>query len=139
MFEGSSAYTCSECGAVLREQEDQGLIEFRCRAGHAFSAGWLLTQQSDAAEAELSDALRALKDQDDLARRLTGWARAHGDAQTALRFEEQAQDAEQRADLVRAALRPADERPTRRTRPSPRAMERHHLRVLRPRGATAAR
>ena len=111
MFEGSSAYTCPECGAVLREQHDQGLIEFRCRAGHAFSAGWLLTQQSDAAEAELSDAFQAPKDKDDLARRLTGWARAHGDAQTALRFEAQAQDAEQRADFVRAALLPPDERP----------------------------
>ena len=116
MFEGFSAYTCPECGAVLREQHDQGLIEFRCRAGHAFSAGRLLTQQSDAAEAELSEALRALKDKDDLARRLTGWARAHGDAQTALRFEEQAQDAEQRAELVRAALRPPDDRPDRRER-----------------------
>ena len=139
MSKGFSAYRCPECGAALREQHDRGLIEFRCGAGHAFSAGWLLTQQSDAAEVELSDALRTLKEKDDLARRLTSWARERGDAQTALRLEEQAQDAEQRAELVQQALQPADDRPGRRKSPSSRAAERQNLQVLRPRGASSAR
>jgi two-component system, chemotaxis family, protein-glutamate methylesterase/glutaminase len=110
-----SGLTCPECDRALSELHDRGLVQFRCRAGHAFSAGWLLAEQSEALQAELLVALRTLKEQDALARWLTGWARGRGDTAAEARFDEQARAAEQRADLVRRALRPADAQSPRTT------------------------
>ena len=103
-----SGFTCPECGGALWELHDHGLVEFRCRVGHEFSAGWLLTEQSEALESELLVALRTLKEREELARRLTTDARERRDAAAATRFAEQAQDAERRAALVEEALLPTD-------------------------------
>ena len=99
-----SGFACPECGGALWEIHDHELVRFRCRVGHAFSAQTLLAQQSDALEDAFWVALRALEESAALARRMAERAR-HSDRQLmAQRYDEQARDADQRAEIVRSVL-----------------------------------
>jgi two-component system chemotaxis response regulator CheB len=99
-----SAFSCPDCNGVLWEIQDGGLVRFRCRVGHAWSPESLLTQQSEALEAALWIALRSLEERAALAERLAAPARRRGHTITATRFQEQAQEAQQAARLVRRLL-----------------------------------
>jgi two-component system, chemotaxis family, protein-glutamate methylesterase/glutaminase len=99
-----SGFSCPDCNGVLWEIQDGGLVRFRCRVGHAWSPESLLTQQSEALEAALWIALRSLEERAALAERLAEPARRRGHTITATRFQEQAQEAQQAARLVRRLL-----------------------------------
>jgi two-component system chemotaxis response regulator CheB len=99
-----SAFSCPDCNGVLWEIQDGGLVRFRCRVGHAWSPESLITQQSEALEAALWVALRSLEERAALARRLAEPARRRGHRITATRWQEQAQEAQQAARLVRQLL-----------------------------------
>jgi two-component system, chemotaxis family, protein-glutamate methylesterase/glutaminase len=99
-----SAFSCPDCNGVLWEIQGGGLVRFRCRVGHAWSPESLLTQQSEALEAALWVALRSLEERAALAERLAEPARRRGHAITRTRFQEQAQEAQQAARLVRRLL-----------------------------------
>jgi two-component system, chemotaxis family, protein-glutamate methylesterase/glutaminase len=101
---GPSGFSCPDCNGVLWEIQDGGLVRFRCRVGHAWSPESLLTQQSEALEAALWVALRTLEERAALASRLAQPARRRGHRITATRFEEQAEEAQQAARLVRRLL-----------------------------------
>jgi two-component system chemotaxis response regulator CheB len=108
-FEGNhpgepSGFSCPDCNGVLWQIRDGGLERYRCRVGHAWSPESLLTQQSEALEAALWVALRSLEERATLARRLAEPARRRGHSITATRFEEQADEAQQAARLVRDLL-----------------------------------
>jgi two-component system chemotaxis response regulator CheB len=100
----SSGFSCPDCNGVLWEIQDGGLVRFRCRVGHAWSPESLLTQQSEALEAALWVALRSLEERAALASRLAEPARRRGHVITATRFEDQAQEAQEAARLVRRLL-----------------------------------
>jgi two-component system chemotaxis response regulator CheB len=99
-----SGFSCPDCNGVLWEIQDGGLVRFRCRVGHAWSPESLLTQQSESLEAALWVALRTLEERAALASRLAEPARRRGHRITATRFEEQAEEAQQAARLVRRVL-----------------------------------
>jgi two-component system chemotaxis response regulator CheB len=99
-----SGFSCPDCHGVLWAIRDGGLERYRCRVGHAWSPESLLTQQSEALEAALWIALRSLEERAALARRLAEPARRRGHRITASRFEEQATEAQQAAQLVRDLL-----------------------------------
>lgn len=99
-----SPFGCPECGGALWELDQEGLIRFRCRTGHAFSANTLLAEQSEALEEALWSAFRALEEKAALAQRIATQARDRNRIISAERFEEQEQDARQRAALVRQLL-----------------------------------
>lgn len=99
-----SGFGCPDCGGALWELNQEGLIRFRCRTGHAFSANTLLAQQSEALEEALWSAFRALEEKAALAQRIASQARNRNRIISAERFEEQEQDARQRAALVRQLL-----------------------------------
>lgn len=99
-----SGFGCPDCGGALWELDQEGLIRFRCRTGHAFSANTLLAQQSEALEEALWSAFRALEEKAALAQRIATQARDRNRIISAERFEEQEQDARQRAALVRQLL-----------------------------------
>lgn len=106
-----SQYACPECGGALWELSEGNLLRFRCRVGHAFSAETLLAEQSEALEEALWTALRALKESAALASRMAGRARDLRQTRTAASFENQAQEAEQRAELIRQVLLKANRTP----------------------------
>jgi two-component system, chemotaxis family, protein-glutamate methylesterase/glutaminase len=99
-----SRYTCPECHGVLFEIEEQDLLRFRCRVGHAYSSETLIDEQSQALEAALWAALRSLEENISLARRLAERMREQGNSRSAARFDERAQGLETRVSVIRKAL-----------------------------------
>src|SRR5262249_57169502 len=99
-----SVFTCPECHGTLWELHDGELVRFRCRVGHAYSADSLLAEQATEMEAAIWTAFRALKERAAMARRMAERARGHGHRQTAVRFESEANGAEQRAALIQQVL-----------------------------------
>lgn len=108
-----SRYTCPECHGVLFEIDEKGLLRFRCRVGHAYTAETLLSEQSEALEAALWAALRSLEENVALALRMARRMRERGNTRSAERFQENADDLEQRVELIRNVLltQKATERP----------------------------
>lgn len=99
-----SPFACPECAGVLWELNEGGVLRFRCRTGHAYSVGTLLSEQSEALEAAMWTALRALEEKASLVERMASRARDRNQPFSAKRFEEQAHDLQQRAVLVRQLL-----------------------------------
>lgn len=99
-----SGYACPECGGSLWELQHSNLIRFRCRVGHAYSAESLLADQSDALENALWVALRALEERAALSQQMASRAKERNYTISAVQFENQAQDAEQQAALIRQVL-----------------------------------
>lgn len=99
-----SVFACPECGGALWEINEGGLVRFRCRTGHAFSAQTLLAEQVESLEEALWVALRALEEQAELAERLAERAKQHGHRHGRAHFMKQAQEAKERASLIRRVL-----------------------------------
>jgi two-component system chemotaxis response regulator CheB len=96
-----SHFSCPDCGGVLFEQNEHGLLRFRCRVGHDYTAEALASGQQHAVDAALWASVRALEEKAALARRMAARAREHKQSISLLRFEAQAREAEQQALLVR--------------------------------------
>jgi two-component system chemotaxis response regulator CheB len=65
-----STYVCPECSGTLWEIDDDELMRFRCRVGHAYSPENMLEAKAEAAEASLWAALRSLEESASLSRRM---------------------------------------------------------------------
>lgn len=99
-----SPFGCPECGGVLWELNEGKLVRFRCRTGHAFSPHSLIASQSEQLEESFWSALRALEEKAALTLRMAEQARSSNRIYSAKRFEQQGQDAQYRAGLVRQLL-----------------------------------
>ncbi len=99
-----SQFGCPECGGVLWEVENDKIVRFRCRVGHAYSAESLLESQTEGMEAALWSALRALEEKASLTRRLADRASAQAHHAAAKRFSEQMLTADAHANTIRAVL-----------------------------------
>jgi len=98
---------CPECGGVLSERAEAGVPYWECHVGHRYSPSSLDHAQAESVEAALWTALRALRDRGALLRRLAEQCEGRGQAHSAGRFREQAEEAYHQADLVGDALTPA--------------------------------
>jgi two-component system chemotaxis response regulator CheB len=65
-----SGLTCPECNGALWESDLNGILRFRCRIGHAYTADSLVVTQATALENALWAALRALEERAALSERL---------------------------------------------------------------------
>jgi two-component system, chemotaxis family, protein-glutamate methylesterase/glutaminase len=99
-----SGYVCPACGGALWETNTAGVMQFRCRTGHAYSPETLLAEQSHVVEAGLWSALRTLEERAAMARRMSARFRARGRRSTAERFERQANAAVEQSLTIRHAL-----------------------------------
>jgi two-component system chemotaxis response regulator CheB len=99
-----SQFGCPECGGVLWEVENDQIVRFRCRVGHAYSSESLLESQTEGMEAALWSALRALEEKASLTRRLADRARAQSQHAAAKRFSEQMLMADADAETIRTVL-----------------------------------
>lgn len=100
-----STYSCPDCGGVLNEIDEGGLLRFRCQVGHAFNPASLHESQSSSLEAALWAALRALEQHAGLARRLADKATQFSQPKSAAWHGERADVAERQADVLRDLLR----------------------------------
>jgi two-component system, chemotaxis family, protein-glutamate methylesterase/glutaminase len=97
-------FGCPDCGGVLTEVDDEQLIRFRCRVGHAYSADVLLECQEETVEQALFTALRALEERADLSRRFARRLRRNDLGRRAELAEEDAVNDERQAEVVRQLL-----------------------------------
>lgn len=100
----SSVFTCPACGGVLWELEDEDLLRFRCRIGHAYSAEGAVSAQAESLETALRTALRALQERAQLSERLAERVGGGGAKQSQARFEEFAREAREQAAVIRRLL-----------------------------------
>ena len=103
-----SQYSCPECGGVLWEIQDDELLRFRCRVGHAFSIDSMMAEQSEAIEEAMWMALKVLEEQVSISRKMAVQSRQSGHLWMAQRFEERQKHAEKRVDLLISALRKSE-------------------------------
>lgn len=99
-----SSLVCPECGGVIWEIRKGRLRRFQCHIGHAFSEESFLDGQAEEIEHMLWAVLRTLKDRVKITRQMADEARDNNQPLTGQQFEEQAQQALQRAELIRQAL-----------------------------------
>ncbi len=99
-----SGYSCPDCAGSLYRIEDERLLRFRCRVGHAWSAAALLGEQSAQLDTALWMALRILEEKVDLGRALAERAEVGGDPLTRDRYLQQADEAVRAAGLIRSVL-----------------------------------
>jgi two-component system chemotaxis response regulator CheB len=98
----ATGLTCPECGGALWERDEEGMVRFACRLGHAFAPDSLADEQARALEAALWGAMRSLEERADLLRRISR-RRGAGES-TSRRFEERARSAERHVSELRATL-----------------------------------
>ena len=78
----------------------KGLTLFRCHVGHAYNGEALLAEQSERLEAALWTAVRTFREKSVLSRQIAEQERVKGQSGLAMRFAEQAAQAEEYADLI---------------------------------------
>jgi two-component system chemotaxis response regulator CheB len=88
-----SIYSCPDCGGVLAEIDEDGLLRFVCRVGHAYSPEWMAALQSENVEKALWTALRSLEEGASFAQHMATRPnrRAEGYAEKAKDYEKQAE------------------------------------------------
>lgn len=99
-----SPFSCPDCGGVLAEFYDGGLLRFRCQVGHAFSHESLFAQQDDVLDRSLWAAFRALDERMHLGQRLAEEARKRRDTFGERRFERIIEEAEAQKEHIRQTL-----------------------------------
>jgi two-component system chemotaxis response regulator CheB len=87
----ASLLTCPDCGGVLMENEEGGVVRFACQVGHAYSPESLVEQQGDALESALWQALRTLEERADLLNRMAKRSSRRGQGDTGVRMERRAE------------------------------------------------
>ena len=99
-----SPYGCPDCAGVLRAVPEPGMLRYRCRTGHAWSAEGLAAQQHVVVEAALWTALRVLEERADLSARLAADAAGHERALSRAHWRRRSEEALQEAGLIRRLL-----------------------------------
>lgn len=99
-----SGFSCPDCQGTLFEIDDSGLVRYRCRVGHAWSALALLARPSDALDDALCVALRSLEERAALSRQLADRASERGSIASRDHYLERATEATRSASVVRELL-----------------------------------
>jgi two-component system chemotaxis response regulator CheB len=99
-----SVFSCPECHGTLWEEDQEGLLRFRCRVGHVYSVDSMLAAQTDSVDRALWAALRSLEERAALTRKLSRRARERKQSWVANAFEERAAATEEHAAVVREIL-----------------------------------
>ncbi len=102
--EQPSTFTCPECGGVVWEQQEEGLLRYRCHVGHVYSVESFLAGQANKLEETLWTALRALEESASVHRRLATRMEQGGHQFSATRFRDQADLSHQHAGRLRQML-----------------------------------
>jgi two-component system chemotaxis response regulator CheB len=105
-----SGFTCPECHGSLWQMHEGGILRFRCRTGHAYTAQALLADLSESVEIMLWNVMRGLEESSVLIEHIGQHLQQKGQGEAAASFLTQAEDLKQRMELVRQAL-PGYEKP----------------------------
>lgn len=97
-------YSCPECGGVLEEVDETGMVRFQCRVGHMYSPESLLADQTVAVERALWAAIRSMEEQAEFSERLATKWRLNKRSGLARRFSEKAEAHRENANILRDLL-----------------------------------
>lgn len=97
-------YTCPECHGTLSQLSEGGIPRFRCHTGHAFSLNSLLAEVTESIEDSLWSTLRGIEESIMLMRHLARHLNDTNHTHEAELFQRKADEAQQRADLIRRAV-----------------------------------
>jgi two-component system chemotaxis response regulator CheB len=100
---------CPECGGVLTEQPEAGILQWRCMVGHRYSPESLAAAQAVSVESALWAAIRALEERAALLERMADRCDTRGQKRSARSFRHKARDARAQGKVVREALSDAAE------------------------------
>jgi two-component system, chemotaxis family, protein-glutamate methylesterase/glutaminase len=75
--------TCPDCGGTLSEVQSGRPLRYRCHTGHAYTARSLESAQAERTEHAMQATFRALKEREQLLRRMAGVSRSLGDGDQA--------------------------------------------------------
>jgi two-component system, chemotaxis family, protein-glutamate methylesterase/glutaminase len=102
--EGEPVYpACPECGGVLTESAEAGVLQWECRVGHRYSPDTLIGAHADSIEGELWATLRAVAGRAALLGRIAQQAEQRGQHWSARHFRRQGRTASGEAEVVRHA------------------------------------
>ena len=96
--------SCPDCGGVLLERKENGLVRFACQVGHAYSPESLNEHQSEALEHALWGAIRTLEERADLLNRMARRSDRTGSRRTGANLTVKADQARVHADEIRSTL-----------------------------------
>ncbi len=99
-----SVLTCPECGGVLWEQKEGGIVNFACHQGHKLTAESLVDGQSLKIEEALWTAVRLMKEKAVLCRKLAARMSEKGSGRSAQNFMRSAESLEQHLVVLRNTL-----------------------------------
>jgi two-component system chemotaxis response regulator CheB len=99
-----SVVSCPDCRGVLWEIQENNLLRFRCRTGHAFSPETLLAAENEGVEKALWEALRSIEERVSLRRRLVEQAKERRLDSLASHFEAKVQESESAVRSLRSLL-----------------------------------
>lgn len=97
-------YNCPDCGGVLWQMEEGGLLRYRCHTGHAFTASVLLAQQTVKIEETLWVALRMFEERQNLLVTMS----EKEDKKAPSSISRRAQDSQIHIERIRAMLKATD-------------------------------
>ena len=100
----TSIFTCPECHGVLLELKEGNRFRFRCHTGHAFSISSLLAELTENIEHSLWNSIRSIEESTMLMRHLAEHLNGSEPQEMLEMLRAKAQEAQQRADLVREAV-----------------------------------
>lgn len=99
-----SVFTCPECGGCLWEITDGRLKRYACHVGHSYTEESMVEEQGKAVEHAMWAAVRILEERLVLAERMADKAHRDGRQLSVTQFERFADDARQRAGMIRSVL-----------------------------------
>jgi two-component system chemotaxis response regulator CheB len=110
-----SGLTCPECHGPLWEKQTNGVVQFRCRVGHAFAEEVLLEAKDGEVEAAMWSAVETLEEHAELTRRVATRMADSGRESAAAMLRGRADTADHRAEVLRGVLAAADAEPAAKT------------------------
>jgi two-component system, chemotaxis family, protein-glutamate methylesterase/glutaminase len=100
----ASIFSCPECGGVLHEIEEESVLRFRCRVGHAYTAETLQADLVHPLEQALWVAVRTLEDKITLQRRMAERAVQRGHTLTAKEWQAEIPEMEEQIGVLYQVL-----------------------------------
>jgi two-component system, chemotaxis family, protein-glutamate methylesterase/glutaminase len=102
-----SGLTCPECHGPLWEESTHGVVQFRCRVGHAYNEEVLLEAKGGEVEAAMWSAVEALEEHAELIRKVAVRMDRSGRDHAGALLRRRADRSDERADVLRGVLEAA--------------------------------
>jgi two-component system chemotaxis response regulator CheB len=101
----ATLFTCPECHGTLLELKSKDPLRYRCHTGHAFTVNSLLAELTENVEDSLWTTIRAIEESAMLMKHMADHLGNGENAHAAELFLKKAEEAKQRAELVRQAVK----------------------------------